>query len=86
MYCYANLGVPKNPGNPFYANTNRDANPARLQLGGADFIDYGLGGNPNPAPDGRLFMDAHPGDLPQFDGLFKAPGCAMWTSGLIRAS
>jgi cytochrome c peroxidase len=73
MYCYANLGVPKNPGNPFYANTNRAANPDGCNPLGTGFIDHGLGGNPNPAPDGRLFMIAQPGDLPQFDGLFKAP-------------
>jgi cytochrome c peroxidase len=28
MYCYANLGVPRNPGNPFYGNTNRETNPS----------------------------------------------------------
>jgi cytochrome c peroxidase len=74
MYCYANLGVPKNPGNPFYANTNRDANPHGRNPLGADYIDFGLGANPNPAPDGTRFMEAQPGDVPQFDGLFKAPG------------
>lgn len=73
MYCYANLGTPKNPGNPFYANTNQDANPHGCNSRGTDFIDYGLGANPNPAPDGTMFMDARPGDFPQFDGLFKAP-------------
>jgi cytochrome c peroxidase len=73
MYCYANLGVPKNPGNPFYANTNCDSNPHGCNPLGADYIDYGLGANPNPAPDGTMFMDAQPGDFPQFDGLFKAP-------------
>jgi cytochrome c peroxidase len=73
MYCYANLGVPKNPGNPFYANTNRAANPQGCNSLGADYIDFGLGGNPNPAPDGTKFMDDQPGDIPQFDGLFKAP-------------
>jgi cytochrome c peroxidase len=73
MYCYANLGVPRNPENPFYLNTNREANPAGCNKLGADFIDYGLGANPNPAPDGTMFMDARPGDVVQFDGLFKAP-------------
>jgi cytochrome c peroxidase len=73
MYCYANLGTPKNPGNPFYANTNRDSNPHGCNPLGADYIDYGLGANPNPAPDGTTFMDSQPGDFPQFDGLFKAP-------------
>jgi cytochrome c peroxidase len=73
MYCYANLGVPKNPTNPFYVNTNRDSNPEGCNRLGVDFIDYGLGANPNPAPDGTRFMDAKPGDVAQFDGMFKAP-------------
>ena len=73
MYCYANLGVPKNPGNPFYANTNRGTNPQGCNSAGAEFIDYGLGANPNPAPDGTKFMDAQPGDIPWLDGLFKTP-------------
>jgi cytochrome c peroxidase len=73
MYCYANIGVPKNPGNPFYINTNGDANPLGCNKLGAAFIDYGLGANPNPAPDGTRFMDVKPGDVVQFDGLFKAP-------------
>jgi cytochrome c peroxidase len=72
MYCYANIGVPKNPANPFYINTNRVSNPAGCNQLGADFIDYGLGANPNPAPDGTRFMDSKPGDVPQFDGMFKA--------------
>ncbi len=74
MYCYANLGVPKNPGNPFYRNANFFSNPEGGNQLGADYIDYGLGANPNPAPDGTRFMDVQPGDVPQFDGLFKAPG------------
>lgn len=73
MYCYANIGLPKNPGNPFYAQTQCDSNPNGCNPLGADFIDYGLGANPNPAPDGRRFMHAQPGDIPQFRGLFKAP-------------
>lgn len=73
MYCYANLGVPRNPGNPFYANTNRAANPQGCNPLGSAYVDYGLGANPNPAPDGTKFMEERPGDIPQFDGLFKAP-------------
>jgi cytochrome c peroxidase len=73
MYCYANIGVPKNPGNPFYINTNCDSNPEGCNPLGPDFIDYGLGANPNPAPDGTLFMNATPGDIQEFRGLFKAP-------------
>jgi cytochrome c peroxidase len=73
MYCYANIGVPKNPANPFYNETNAVSNPNGFNALGADFIDYGLGGNPNPAPDGTLFMNETPGDIAQFRGLFKAP-------------
>jgi cytochrome c peroxidase len=73
MYCYANIGVPKNPGDPFYVNTNCDSNPEGCNSLGEDFIDHGLGANPNPAPDGTLFYNDTPGDLVQFNGLFKAP-------------
>ncbi len=73
MYCYANIGVPRNPGNPFYAQTDCDSNPEGCNPLGVDFVDYGLGGNPNPAPDGTRFMTSKPGDLSQFRGLFKAP-------------
>jgi cytochrome c peroxidase len=73
MYCYANIGVPKNPGNPYYNQTNCDTNPEGCNALGTNFIDYGLGANPNPAPDGTLFMSNSPGDIPKFRGLFKAP-------------
>jgi cytochrome c peroxidase len=73
MYCYANIGVPKNPANPFYEQTNCDSNPQGCNPFGQDYIDYGLGSNPNPAPDGTRFMNTTPGDIPQFRGLFKAP-------------
>jgi cytochrome c peroxidase len=72
MYCYANLGGPKNPDNPFYANINRTTNPQGANSLGHAYIDYGLGANPNPAPDGTRFMEEQPGDVPQFNGLFKA--------------
>jgi len=73
MYCYANIGVPKNPGNPYYSQTNCDSNPEGCNSLGTNFIDYGLGANPNAAPDGTLFMTNAPGDIPKFRGLFKAP-------------
>ena len=72
-WAYANLGVPKNLVNPFYINTNGASNPSGFNQFGANFVDYGLGANPNPAPDGTRFMDVKPGDVPQFDGMFKAP-------------
>ncbi len=73
MYCYANIGVPANPQNPYYVETNSATNPDGFNPLGFDFVDYGLGANPNPAPDGTVFMNDAPGDLPQFRGLFKAP-------------
>jgi cytochrome c peroxidase len=73
MYCYANVGAPKNPGNPYYGQTNCDSNPEGCNPLGTNYIDYGLGANPNPAPDGTVFMNVTPGDIPAFRGLFKAP-------------
>jgi cytochrome c peroxidase len=73
MYCYANIGLPANPGNPYYSLTNCDADPEGCNPLGPDFIDYGLGANPNPAPDGTKFFNTTPGDITIFRGLFKAP-------------
>ena len=73
MYCYANVGVPKNPGNPFYLETDPVSNPFGSNPLGEAFIDYGLGANPNPSPGGMRFLASTPGDIAQFRGLFKAP-------------
>jgi cytochrome c peroxidase len=73
MFCYANIGVPKNPNNPFYEQTDPTINPNGFNPLGSNFIDWGLGLNPNPAPDGTRFFNTTPGDIPQFRGLFKAP-------------
>jgi cytochrome c peroxidase len=71
MFCFANIGVPKNPNNPYYENTDAVANPFGYNPLGANYIDYGLGANPNPAPDGTVFNN--PATNSQFLGLFKAP-------------
>jgi cytochrome c peroxidase len=73
MYCYANIGVPKNLGNPFYQQTDKESNPHGYNPLGTKYVDYGLGANPNPAPDGTRFYKNVPGDIPEFRGLFKAP-------------
>ena len=73
MFCYANIGVPKNPNNPFYEKTDPTTNPYGYNPLGAKYIDYGLGLNPNPAPDGTRFYKTTPGDIHKFRGLFKAP-------------
>jgi cytochrome c peroxidase len=73
MYCYANIGVPKNLGNPFYQETNPATNPFGFNPLGTNYIDYGLGANPNPAPNGMRFFNTTAGDILQFRGLFKTP-------------
>src|SRR6202171_5392585 len=35
--------------------------------------EYGLGANPNPAPDGTRFYKSVPGDIREFRGPFKTP-------------
>jgi cytochrome c peroxidase len=70
-YTYANLGVPKNPNNPFYQNTNSTTNPHGYNALGTNYVDYGLGANPNPAPDGTVFND--PNTNSQYLGLFQTP-------------
>jgi cytochrome c peroxidase len=73
MYCFANTGVPRNPGNPYYYETNATTNPLGYNPLGDAYVDYGLGSNPNPGTDGTLFMSVLPGDIPMFRGMFKAP-------------
>jgi cytochrome c peroxidase len=73
MYCYANIGIPKNIANPYYQQTDKDADPHGYNPLGTNYLDYGLGANPNPAPDGTRFYEKVPGDIPQFRGLFKTP-------------
>lgn len=48
-FTYDNLGIPRNPSNPFYAM------PAQFNPAGAAFVDHGLGGAlGDPAQDGRF--------------------------------
>jgi cytochrome c peroxidase len=71
MYCFANIGVPKNFNNPFYQNTDCVTNPNGCNPQGTAYIDPGLAGNPNPAPDGTVFNN--PLTNSTFMGLFQAP-------------
>jgi cytochrome c peroxidase len=73
MFCYANIGVPKNPNNPYYENTDATSNPFGYNPLGTKYKDFGLGSNPNPAPDGTVFYKTTPGDIHKFRGLFRAP-------------
>jgi cytochrome c peroxidase len=73
MYCFANIGVPKNPRNPYYSMTDPVNNPRGYNPFGRNFIDYGLGANAVGSLDGTKFYNTNPGDIPQFRGLFRTP-------------
>jgi cytochrome c peroxidase len=75
--CYQNIGVPRNPRNPFYSQTDPVSNPVGYNPQGAAFLDYGLGttfytrmglppGNVGPGSNGQ-------GDFLGVNGQFKAP-------------
>ena len=75
MYCFANIGVPKNYNNPFYQATDCTTNPHGCNPLGTNYIDPGLAGNPNPAPDGTVFNKSGPNS--PYLGLFQAPTSAQ---------
>jgi cytochrome c peroxidase len=75
--CYTNIGVPKNPDNPFYAQTDSVTNPVGYNPYGDDYVDFGLGeiiypinglprGNRGPGSNGH-------GDFLAINGGFKVP-------------
>ena len=73
MYCFANIGVPKNPANPYYEETDPISNPNGFNPLGRNFIDWGLGGNAVGGLDGTKFFNNTAGDIAQFRGLFQTP-------------
>jgi cytochrome c peroxidase len=70
--CYANLGAPRNPNNPYYTMTDPTADPAGYNPLGANFIDYGLGDFLYPLR-GKPVADLAEGDPLAIDGTFKTP-------------
>lgn len=76
-FCYANIGVPKNPTNPFYFQTNPHSNPAGYNPLGLAYIDLGLGDFIYPGmglPEGNLGPGSSgDGDFLAINGAFKAP-------------
>ena len=86
MYCFANIGVPKNPGNPYYEETDPISNPLGYNPLGRNFIDWGLGGNAVGSLDGTKFFNTTPGDIPQFRVSSRPRRRAMSTSGRTRRS
>lgn len=76
-FCFTNIGVPKNPNNPFYKMTNAATNPLGYNPLGPAFIDYGLGDFLYPAaglPVGNVGKGSNGGgDFLAINGTFKAP-------------
>src|SRR4029079_2907055 len=73
---FANPGIPKNPNNPFYKQTDAVSNPLGYNPLGAAFIDYGLGGSLYPQmglPIGNLGGSGGQGDFLHVNGTFKTP-------------
>jgi cytochrome c peroxidase len=73
--CYANIGVPKNPNNPYYTETNSATNPVGYNSEGVNYIDLGLGGSLYPSmglPAGNMGPHSK-GDFLAINGTFKAP-------------
>ena len=74
---FHNIGIPKNPANPCYTQTDAAANPQGRNALGEAYVDYGLGsflypqsslppGNAGKGSDGR-------GDYLKINGAFKTP-------------
>ncbi len=77
---FRSTGVPKNPNNPYYTETNSTTNPKGYNPLGAAFVDYGLGGFIYPSmglPSGNIGTGASSaGDLingVSINGTFKTP-------------
>lgn len=64
-FTYDNLGVPKNPANPFYAM------PASVNPDGAAFVDLGLAGNAKVIADGRAAESRGKFKVPTLRNLAK---------------
>jgi cytochrome c peroxidase len=76
-WTFANIGVPKNPHNPYYKETDYASNPAGYNPAGDKFIDLGLGEIAYPAqnlPPGNYGFGADDrGDFLQVNGEFRVP-------------
>ncbi len=68
--CYANLGVPRNPLNLYYATTDRRNDPEGYNHSGREFVDKGLG---NVLYDFLGIPEWRQFDPLQVNGMFKAP-------------
>jgi cytochrome c peroxidase len=92
-FCYTNIGVPRNPGNPFYAETDKHSNPLGYNPQGTAYVDLGLGDFLYPSyglPSGNQGKGANgQGDFLAINGTFKAPSLRNIdkrpSAGFVRA-
>ena len=74
---FNNTGIPKNPDNPYYDQTNATEDPLGYNPLGAAYIDYGLGDFLYPQaslPDGNIGAGSNgDGDYLKINGAFKTP-------------
>jgi cytochrome c peroxidase len=74
---FHNLGIPRNPNNPYYKETSATADPLGYNPFGAAYIDYGLGDYLYPnmgLPAGNIGTGANgQGDFLMINGTFKTP-------------
>jgi cytochrome c peroxidase len=74
---FHNTGVPKNPTNPYYKQTNKTADPLGFNPLGAAYIDFGLGDFLYPEdslPSGNTGAGSNgKGDYLAINGVFKTP-------------
>ena len=68
-FTYDNLGIPKNPQNPFYTM------PRKWNPDGPNWVDYGLGG----------FLKGIGAEYADELGKHKVPPCATWICGPTRS-
>lgn len=76
--CFANIGTPRNPNNPYYKETNSQKNPQGYNAEGENYVDLGLGAILYPQmgglPPGNIGSGSNgQGDYLQVNGTFKAP-------------
>ena len=74
---FHNTGIPRNPNNPYYAQTSATADPLGYNALGAAYIDYGLGDflyAQADLPDGNVGKGSNgEGDYLKINGAFKTP-------------
>lgn len=76
-WTYANTGVPKNPHNPYYKETDATADPQGYNAAGDKYVDLGLGAILYPQrnlPPGNIGVGSNGrGDFLEANGEFRVP-------------